>query len=96
MTKRLGENDRRAVDLLLDRSNGAIGNDNGFVTHAQSATEPAIQAVRKVLNVLELAPAAEPPADLMIRTLARIDSRMGAAAPMHPAATSLMTDRPHA
>lgn len=93
MTKRLGESDRRAVDLLLDRSTGAAG-DGSYVAHAQAATEPGIQAVQRVLNLLERLPAEEPPADLIARTLARIDSR-GAMAPVHHAA-ALMASRPHA
>src|SRR5688572_23247191 len=79
MTKRLGESDRRAVDLLLDRSTGAgngDGNDNGgYVAHAPPATEPGIQSVERILSLLDLMPADEPAADLMTRTLARIEAR---------------------
>lgn len=99
MTKSMSENDRRAVDLLLDRSAGeGNGNGNAYVTHAQTATEPSIQAVQSVLTVLDLMPIDEPPADLLTRTLARIDSRSGMAAaePMHPATVAMMTNRPHA
>ena len=99
MTKRLGESDRRAVDLLLDRTTGTDnGNGNGgYVTHAQPATEPGIQAVQSVLSLLDVMPADEPAADLMARTMARIDSRAGAGAQsLHPAAAAMMTNRPHA
>ena len=99
MTKRLGESDRRAVDLLLDRSAGAgNGNGNGgYVAHAQPATEPGLQSVQRVLSLLELMPADEPSADLMARTLARIEARPNVAAqPMHPATAAMMTNRPHA
>ena len=101
MTKRLGESDRRAVDLLLDRSTG-VGNGNGngnggYVAHAQPATEPGLQSVQRVLSLLDLMPADEPSADLMARTLARIESRPDVAAqPMHPATAAMMTNRPHA
>jgi len=99
MTKRLGDRDRRAVDLLLDRSAGAAdgdGNGNGgYVTHAQPAEDSSIAAVQRTLSLLDLLPAEEPPADLIARTMARIDSR-GATAPLHPAAAALMTNRPHA
>ena len=98
MTKRLGESDRRAVDLLLDRTTGAEGNGNGgYVAHAQPATEPGIQAVQRVLSLLDVMPADEPAADLIARTMARIDSRAGVAAqPIHPATAAMMTTRPHA
>ena len=100
MTKRLGDNDRRAVDLLLDRSTGTAngdGNGNGgYVAHAQPATEPGIQSVQRVLSLLDLMPADEPAADLISRTMARIDSRPAVTQPMHPAAAAMMTNRPHA
>ncbi len=101
MTKRLVESDRRAVDLLLDRSTHASNGDGSgsgtYVGHAQPSAEPGIQSVQRVLNLLDLMPADEPSADLMMRTLARIDSRPNVAAqPMHPATAAMMTNRPHA
>jgi hypothetical protein len=95
MTKRLGDSDRRAVDLLLDRSAGTGNGNGGYVAHAQPATEPGIMSVQRVLDLLDQLPAEEPANDLMARTMARIESR-GVATPMHPAAAALMTDRPHA
>lgn len=98
MTKRLGDSDRRAVDLLLDRSAAAgNGNGDGNVSHTQPATEPGIQAVQRVLSLLDRMPVDEPPADLVARTLARIDARSAVPAqPMHPAAAAMMSNRPHA
>jgi len=99
MTKRLGESDRHAVDLLLDRSMGATNGSGdgtgsgGYVTHAQPGTEPGLQSVQRVLSLLEMMPTDEPPADLMARALARIDAR-GAMAMGQSAA--LLSDRPHA
>ena len=92
MTKRLGESDRRAADLLLDRTANAGGS---YVAHAEPGTEPGIQGVQRVLSLLDHMPAEEPAADLMARTLARINSS-GVMAPLHPATAALMTDRPHA
>ena len=102
MTKRLGERDRRAVDLLLDRSTGTEngdgnGNGNGgYVAHAALATEPGIAAVQSVLSLLDMLPADEPPADLLERTMSRIATRGGVAQPIHPAAAAMMNNRPHA
>ncbi len=98
MTKRLSENDRRAVDLLLDRSNGesAHAPGNGFIRHAQLATEPALEPVQKVLTLLDHTPAAEPPVDLVSRTLAKLNSSVGSAAMLRPSASTMMTDQPHA
>jgi hypothetical protein len=99
MTKRLGESDRRAVDLLLDRSAGAENGNGtgGYVAHAQPVTEPGLQSVQRVLSLLDLMPADEPSADLMTRTLARIEARPNVAAqPMHPATAAMLTNRPHA
>ena len=91
MTKRLGESDRRAVDLLLDRTTAG----EGFVAHAQLTTEPGLQGVQRVLSLLERMPAEEPSADLMARTMARIESGV-MMAPVHSPAAALMTNRPHA
>src|SRR5688500_12708018 len=97
MTKRLGDSDRRAVDLLLDRSMGAVDGNGRFVAHAHPGTEPGIQSVQRVLSLLDLMPADEPSADLVTRTLARIEARPNVAAqPMHPATAAMMANRPHA
>jgi hypothetical protein len=94
MTKRLGDSDRRAVDLLLDQAVDGDGN-GGYVVHAQPALGPGVPGVQRVLSLLDLLPEEEPPADLITRTMARIEGR-GSAAPIHPAAAALMTNRPHA
>ena len=100
MTKRLGDSDRRAVDLLLDRSAGTgngDGNGSSYVAHAQPGTEPSIQGVQRVLNLLDLLPAGEPSEDLIARTMARIGGQAGVGTqPMHPATAAMMTNRPHA
>ena len=96
MTKRLGESDRRAVDLLLDQAVDGEGNGNGgYVVHAQPALGPGVPGVQRVLSLLDLLPEVEPPSDLIARTMARIDGRP-MATPIHPAAAALMTNRPHA
>ena len=99
MTKRLGDSDRHAVDLLLDRSTDANGDgqgNGGYISHAQPAAGPGIQSVQAVLSLLDLLPVDEPSADLMTRTLARIEARPNVAQPLHPATAAMMTNRPHA
>lgn len=91
---KLREEDRRAVDLLLDRAaagpgggngNGdgqGDGNGNGHrgamtsagFTQMAGPDHRGVAAVQKVLSVLEMLPAEEPPADLTVRTLRRLDA----------------------
>jgi hypothetical protein len=85
MTVRLRDEDRRAIDLLLDRaatgsgvhSNGA-GNGNSHHGASFTAVSGDIQTrlpgIQKVLQVLDMLPAEEPPQDLVGRTLRRVDA----------------------
>ena len=102
MTVKLRDEDRRAVDLLLDRAaagqgvrppaagNGnGNGNGNGHGHAHASAFAPVssdvqsrLPAVQKVLQILDMLPAEEPPRDLVGRTLSRLDQ----AASSHPSA----------
>ena len=98
MTKRLSEEDRNAVDLLLDRTLvGADGNGGSFVSHALSAPQARIEAAERVLRVLEALPTPEPSADLIERTMARIAAG-GVRIPTGPARAASAADanRPHA
>ncbi|HEX8523495.1 MAG TPA: hypothetical protein VF669_14675 [Tepidisphaeraceae bacterium] len=76
MTRKLNAEDRQAVDLVMDRATAAQG--DGVV--AMATAQPRVQSVEKILNVLANMPAIEPPADLMARTLRRIEQT--AAQPM--------------
>ena len=75
---RLRDEDRLAVDLLLDRAvassagNGSGNGHTGF-TPVNGAVAKVGQ-VEAVLRVLEMMPADEPPADLLARTMRRIDA----------------------
>jgi hypothetical protein len=88
MTLRLRDEDRRAVDLLLDRAatgsgvhpDGA-GNGNGHHGHHGASfsqvsgdVQTGLPAVQKVLQVLDMLPAEEPPQDLLGRTLRRVEA----------------------
>jgi hypothetical protein len=117
MTVRLRDEDRRAVDLLLDRAasgqgaghpvagNGhGSGNGNGNGSHATgfapvgSDSHAGLPGVQKVLAMLEMLPAEDPPQDLLARTLTRVDAELAAhpsvLRPLQPSAASGM--QPHA
>lgn len=80
---RLRDEDRLAVDLLLDRAvassagngsgNGAGNGHSGF-TPVNSAASAQVGRVEAVLRVLDMMPAEEPPPDLLARTVRRIDA----------------------
>jgi hypothetical protein len=94
MTKRLSEEDRNAVDLLLDRTLiGADGNGGSFVSHAAAAPQARIESVERVLRVLEAMPTPEPSPDLIERTMQRI---AGNGLRVPTPATISRDDRPHA
>jgi len=76
MAKRLGDEDRRAVDLLLD---SATGNGDGlpverlFAMPVRESFEHRLEAAEKLLSLLNEMPDMEPPANLVRRTLQRIE-----------------------
>jgi len=89
MTRKLNEADRAAVDLMFDRINSAAnggrsnGNGNdGFYAATAAVSEERLNAVQKVLSLLDEMPQIEPPADLAARTIARVnrDASVGTAA----------------
>jgi len=80
MTMKLGDDDARAVDLLLDRSNKVNdANGNGgssvYVTPVGDAVARRIGAVETVLRLVAEMPVADPPAGLAARTMERIHQR---------------------
>jgi hypothetical protein len=97
MKIRLGDEDRRAIDLLLDQRTDGVLNEVFAVT-AQDNLEKRLASVEKVLALLEQMPAAEPPADLVMRTMNRIDgATFEQSAATHRMAHPLLGDpRPHA
>ena len=97
MTKRLSEEDRTAVDLLLDRTLvGADGNGGSFVSHAMTAPQARLESAGRVLRVLEAMPAPEPSADLIERTMQRIATGVRVPSMSAPAAATTGMDQPHA
>jgi hypothetical protein len=76
MGKRLGDEDAQAIDLLLDRSNTvANNNSSAFSTPAGDSVVERIGAAETVMRLLAEMPAADPPADLVRKTLDRIRLR---------------------
>jgi hypothetical protein len=78
MMPKLRDEDRLAVDLLLDRAlSGSAGNggqkQSGY-TPVNHAVPEQVGRVGAVLRVLDLMPAEEPPADLLARTIRRVEA----------------------
>lgn len=75
MNPSLGQDDRRAVDLLLDRTATIAGNGNGQSVYSASdgAFGDRIAGAQRLLKLLELMPQVDPPQDLVSRTLRHID-----------------------
>jgi|HubBroStandDraft_1064217.scaffolds.fasta_scaffold59429_2 hypothetical protein len=74
MSMQLRDDDRRAVDLLLDRPE-----DNPNDTPAKApVAATSLQSAEKILNLLQQMPAMEPPADLAARTLLKVDQALAA------------------
>src|SRR5438270_5935394 len=79
MARQLSHDDSRAVDLLLDRAGNterveqatAAGSLN--VKNGKSHMKSRLHAAERVLRMLDYLPTAEPSADLVQRTLRRID-----------------------
>jgi len=74
MNLTLGEQDRDAIDLIVDRAPQAVAGGRGGGSPAvYAAADPSmarrVAQAQKVLALLQLLPAAEPPADLLNRTL---------------------------
>jgi hypothetical protein len=74
MRKKLRMEDRYAADLLLDRMPTAA-KANGQAIHADLHTglRPRVQRLQQLLHLLELTPIEEPPRDLVLRTIEKID-----------------------
>jgi hypothetical protein len=97
MTVQLSDQDRRVVDLLMDRASGA-GNGNGHNGDGRAAGmafspvggafASRIQAVEGMLQLLDHVPVSEPPADLVARTMRRIEEAAQALPGVRPGATA--------
>ncbi len=97
MTKRLRDEDRRAVDMLLDRlpntplhggSNGGNGKAApvGFASTMGNGFQHRLETIERLLGQLNHLPASDPSPDLLSRTLERIKRARPAPAAIHPSA----------
>ncbi|MGA3066942.1 MAG: hypothetical protein ABSF29_08860 [Tepidisphaeraceae bacterium] len=75
MADRLNDEDRRAVDLVMDRPDGE--NSEAFA-QGPAPSSLRVQSVEKILALLQLMPAHEPSPDLAARTLRTIDQALAA------------------
>jgi hypothetical protein len=76
MNKKLGDEDRRALDLFLNRENP--NNSAGVFVAPGTVTPKRVESVEKILTVLQNMPASDPPRDLVSRTLQRVDQAIAA------------------
>ena len=73
MSLQLYPEDCHAIDLVMDQGSRAA-RPGSLTTAAQSVAQERVIAVQRMLRLLELMPAPEPPANLVRKTLARIES----------------------
>lgn len=74
MYMRLRQEDRKAVDLLLDRAPiAAKGNGQAVYAGADGAIRERVGKVETLLHMLDTWPVSEPPRDLAERTLELIE-----------------------
>jgi hypothetical protein len=73
MSIRLYPEDCHAIDLLLDQGIRAAG-CRSVTSSATAIAHDRLAAVGRVLCLLELMPAPAPPADLVKKTLARVEA----------------------
>ncbi len=100
MSKRLSTEDGHAIDLLLERPDGAAGRslvEMVFADPVESQFESRLDAAEKVLSLLDSMPAAEPSDDLVRRTMQRIEQAQRApGAAQAPAQSAGRATRPQA
>ena len=76
MKTKLKDEDRRALDLLLDRGPTAAGRSAPVFAAADAGVRERLPRVQKVLHLLDALPAGEPPKDLVAKTMQYIENPM--------------------
>ena|SRR5436305_121453 len=91
MSATLREEDRRIVDLLLDRTAAVTGDGDAGPVYASAdgANGQRVQRVEKLLRLLDLMPDEQAPADLVRRTLQFVDHARHQPASVHSSVPSL-------
>lgn len=79
MKTKMRDEDRRAIDLLLDRSAAVAANGHGKSVYAAAddSIRQRVAPIERVLSLLDAMPAEEPAASLLARTLRHIDRSVG-------------------
>lgn len=95
MIQRLGDEDGRAVDLLLDQTAHA-GQTTMYAVPGNPGFEKRVNSVSGLLRLLDAMPATEPPADLTLRTMQRIEQRVSYGAPAQPSSSTSAPIHPSA
>jgi len=72
---KLSDDDGRAVDMLLDSSASSNGNGGHAFGAAPAPFRQRLEAVESVLNLLKEMPQADPPKNLVAKTLQNIERR---------------------
>jgi hypothetical protein len=94
MSFTLGDEDRRAVDLLLDRDDSKTNGGDGQVAHGRM--KHRVQRVEQILSLLSHMTTGEPPPDLVKKALRRIEEARITGQAGQPLERSDDTDRPTA
>jgi len=72
---KLSDDDGRAVDMLLDSSASSNGNGGGAFNAAPAPFRQRLESVENILNLLKEMPQADPPKNLVAKTLQTIERK---------------------
>jgi hypothetical protein len=72
--RNLSAPDQKAIDVLLDHSASAVTTD--FTRVATPVEQQRLNAATRLLSLLSELPEIDPPADLVAKTMDRIDSHL--------------------
>jgi len=99
MPVRLDDEDRRAVDLLMERANetgDVLPVEQLFSAPVASGFELRLDAIESILGLLGKMPAEEPAEDLVTRTMERIRQAETRESPELPGRPDFPSQRPQA
>jgi hypothetical protein len=102
MTKKISEDDRRAIDVLMDRQMTNTLKSNGkppFANMYSPTLWKRIQSIENILQLLAHLPASDPPHNLAGKTLQRVQQQETAALAAKsdsPTKAAMNSSRPNA